>query len=164
MIKPFIWHLAVECSEQSQLSANLLVDPFLVNIGVTGNHVSGVKRVVTTVLSPLLCTSKTKVLVQAKATGHVLPQFTCSSLEASGSECIVKHITWWRHQMENISALLALCAVNSPVPGEFPSQRPVTRNFNVFFDLLLNKRLSKQSRRRWFETSSRSLWCPCNGD
>ena len=39
----------------------------------------------------------------------------------------------------------------SPVTGEFPSQRPVTRSFDVLFDLRLNKRLSKQSRRRWFE-------------
>ena len=36
---------------------------------------------------------------------------------------------WWRHQMETFSALLALCAGNSPVTGEFPSQRPVTRSF-----------------------------------
>ena len=57
--------------------------------------------------------------------------------------------------METLSALLALCEGNSPVTGEFPSQRPVTRNFNVFFDLRLNKRLSKQSICRWFETSSR---------
>ena len=35
---------------------------------------------------------------------------------------------------------------------------PVTKASDVFFDLRLNKRLSKQSRRRWFETSSRSLW------
>ena len=55
--------------------------------------------------------------------------------------------TWWRHQMEIFSALLALCAGNSPVTGEFPSQRPVTRSFDVFFDLRLNKR-SKQSRCR----------------
>ena len=41
--------------------------------------------------------------------------------------------------------------------GGFPSQRPVTRNFDVFFDLHLNKLLSKQSRRRWYETPSRSL-------
>ena len=44
--------------------------------------------------------------------------------------------------METFSALLAICAGNSPVPGEFPSQRPVTRSFDVFFDLRLNKRLS----------------------
>ena len=71
-------------------------------------------------------------------------------------------ITWWRHQMETFSALLALCAGNSPVTGEFPSQRPVTRSFDVFFDLSLNKQLSKQSRRRWFETILCSLWRQCN--
>ena len=70
--------------------------------------------------------------------------------------------TWWRHQMEVYSALLALCAWNSPVTGEFPSQRPVTRRLGVFFDLRLNTRLSKQSRRRWFATPSCSLWRHCN--
>ena len=69
----------------------------------------------------------------------------------------------WRHQMETFSALLALCAGNSPVPGEFPSQRPVTRGFYVFFDLRLNKQLNTQSRGWWFETLSRSLWRHCNG-
>ena len=38
---------------------------------------------------------------------------------------------WRRHQMETVSALLDLCAGNSPVTGEFPSQRPVTRSFGV---------------------------------
>ena len=58
----------------------------------------------------------------------------------------------------NISALLAICAGNSPVPGEFPAQRPVTRNFDVFFDLRPNKLLSKQSRGWWIETPLRTLW------
>ena len=49
-----------------------------------------------------------------------------------------------------------------PVTGEFPSQRPVTRCFDVFFDLRLNKRLSEQSWGWWFETPSRSLWRHCN--
>ena len=66
--------------------------------------------------------------------------------------------TWWRHQMETFSALLAICAGNSPVSGEFPAQRPVTRSFDVFFDLRLNKRLSKQSWGWWFETLSSPLW------
>ena len=47
----------------------------------------------------------------------------------------VQIITWWRHQMETFSALLAICAGNSPVSGEFPAQRPVTRSFDVFFGL-----------------------------
>ena len=60
--------------------------------------------------------------------------------------------------METFSALLALCAANSPVTSEFPTQRPVTRNFDVFFDLRLNKQLSKQSWGWWFETPSCSLF------
>ena len=47
-------------------------------------------------------------------------------------------------------------------PGEFPAQRPVTRSFDVFFDLRPNKRLSKQPWGWWFETSSWSLWRQCN--
>ena len=43
-------------------------------------------------------------------------------------------------------------------PGEFPTQRSVTRSFDLYFDLRLNKRLSKQSRGWWFETLSCSLW------
>ena len=70
-------------------------------------------------------------------------------------------ITWWRHQMKAFSALLTLCEGNPPITCGFPSQRPVTRSFDVFFDLCLNKRLS-QSGRRWFETPPRSLWRHCN--
>ena len=60
--------------------------------------------------------------------------------------------------METFSALLAICAGNSPVPGEFTAQWPVTRSFDVFFDMRPNKRLSKQSRGWWFETPSRPKW------
>ena len=70
--------------------------------------------------------------------------------------------TLWRHQMEIFSALLALCAGNSPVTGELPSQWPVTQSFDVFFHLCLNKRLSKQSWGWSFETQSRLLWRHCN--
>ena len=65
--------------------------------------------------------------------------------------------------MKTFSGLLALCAGNSPVTGEFPAQRLVTRSFDVFFDLRLNKGLNKQSWGWWFETPSRSLWRYCNG-
>ena len=69
---------------------------------------------------------------------------------------------WWRHQMEIFSVLLAICAGNSPITGEFPAQKPVTWSFDVFYDLRLNKRSSKQSRGCWFETPERSLWRHCN--
>ena len=71
-------------------------------------------------------------------------------------------VTWCRHHMETLSALLAICTGNSPVDGEFPAQRPVTRNVDVFFDLHLNKRLSKQWWGWWFETPSRPLCRHCN--
>ena len=51
----------------------------------------------------------------------------------------------------NIFALLAICAWNSPVPGEVPAQRPVTRSFDVLFGW-------------WFDTLSRPLWRHCNGN
>ena len=76
---------------------------------------------------------------------------------------VVPMWTWWRHQMETFSALLALCAGNSPVTDEFPLQRPLTRSFDVFFDLRLSKRLSKHSWDWWFETLSRPLLRHCNG-
>ena len=102
------------------------------------------------------------------------PHFTCNSLLSLGLKLIhvAKRVQdqlslsttennekkwisiWWRHQMEKFSALLTICAGNSPVPGEFPAQRPVTRCFHVFIDLHLNKPLSKQSWGWWFETLS----------
>ena len=48
--------------------------------------------------------------------------------------------------------------------GEFTGpQRPVTRTFDIFFDMCLNKQLRKQSRRWLFETPSRPVWRHCNG-
>ena len=71
-------------------------------------------------------------------------------------------MTWWRHQMETFSALLTICAENSPVTGEFSAHRSMTRSFDVFFDLRLNKRLSKQWWGWWFETPLCPLWRHCN--
>ena len=65
-------------------------------------------------------------------------QFVLDIITSPAHQC-----AWWRHQMEIFSASLDLCAGNSPVSREFPEQRPVTRNFDVFLDLRLNKRLSK---------------------
>ena len=65
-------------------------------------------------------------------------------------------VTWWHNQMETFATLQVLCAGSSPVTGGFPAQRPVTWSFDVFFDLRLNKLLSKQLWGWWFET----LLCP----
>ena len=59
-------------------------------------------------------------------------------------------LSWWRP------------CVNRPITGGFPSQSPVKRNFDVIFDLRLNKWLKKQSKRWWFEAPSRSLWRHCD--
>ena len=63
--------------------------------------------------------------------------------------------------METFSALLAVCVGNLPVTCEFPSQRPVKRSFDIYYDLHLNERLSKQLWGWWFETLC-SLWRHCN--
>ena len=60
--------------------------------------------------------------------------------------------------METFSVLLAICAWNSPVTGEFHTQRPGTQSFDVYFELRPNKRLSKQLWGWWFETPSHPLW------
>ena len=67
-------------------------------------------------------------------------------------ESLIPYTPWWRHQLETFSALLAL--------GE--GNPPVTLSVNVFFNLSLNKRLKKQSRRGWYETPSCSAWRHCN--
>ena len=72
----------------------------------------------------------------------------------------------WRNMMTssngNIFRVTGPLCVEFTGPGEFPSQMPVTRSFDVFFDLRLNKRLSKQPRGWWFEALSWSLWRHCN--
>ena len=79
--------------------------------------------------------------------------------------CLSLHIstltTWWRHQMETFSALLDLCAGNSP-----PVNSPHKGHWRgtLMFSLIcaLNKRLSKQSWGWWFETPTRSFGRHCN--
>ena len=75
-----------------------------------------------------------------------------------GEMRIIGGCSWWRHQMKTFSALLVIYAGNSPVSIKFPAQRPVTWSFDLFFDLRLNKWLSKPSWGWWFETPSRPLW------
>ena len=73
-----------------------------------------------------------------------------------------QHSLWYYHDdviklKQTLSALLAFCAGNSPVIHDFPKQRPVTRSFDVFFDLCLNKRLSIQSWRIFFSAKQDAL-------
>ena len=83
--------------------------------------------------------------------------------------------TWLNHARRNPTTMMTssngnIFRVTGPLcreftgHGEFPTQRPVTRSFDIFFDLRLNKRLSKQPWGWWFETPSWSLWRQCNDD
>ena len=89
--------------------------------------------------------SAARVTVNKRQTKHVI--FTVSSMMTSSNGTIFR-VTG------------PLCGEFTG-HGEFPSQKPVARSFDDFFDLCLNKRLSKQSRRRWFETPLGSLWRHC---
>ena len=57
---------------------------------------------------------------------NMLTPLKCCDISPAIWQCGL--VTWWRHQMETFTALLAICAGNSPVTGEFPAQRPVTRS------------------------------------
>ena len=83
--------------------------------------------------------------------------------ETNGSPvCLEYNCSWWRHQRAIFSRNWHFVRGIHRVTGGFPSQRPVTRSFDVLFDLRLNKRLCKQWKRRWFEKTPCSLWCHCN--
>ena len=77
-------------------------------------------------------------------------------------QCITHDVCWvshddvieWKHFTPNWPFVRGI--------HRFPTQRPVTRSFDIFFDLRLNKRLSKQPWGWWFETPSWSLWRQCN--
>ena len=73
-----------------------------------------------------------------------------------------RRTSWWRHEMEPFSTLLALSAGNSPVPVNSPHKGQWRGTFDVFSDLRLNKQLSKQPWGWWFETPMWSLWRQCN--
>ena len=66
----------------------------------------------------------------------------------------------WRHHMETFSSLLAICEAKPPVDS--PHKGQWGGSLMVFFVLRLNKRLSKEPRRWWFETPSVALWRHCN--
>ena len=92
------------------------------------------------------------------STKYYMYTFPVNKLNLVWYGSINRLATLWRHQMETFSALLAICAGNSLVPGEFHAQRPVTRSFGVFFDLHPNKLLSKHSCGCWFDMLPRPSW------
>ena len=96
------------------------------------------------------------------ATGPLWGEFTGHRWTLQGRRSGHKtRCTLWRHQMKTFSASMTFCAGNSLVTSEFPSQRPVTLSFDIFFDLRLNKRLNERTWGWWFETPSCSLCRHC---
>ena len=91
---------------------------------------------------------------------------TAAAMALSHSGSLVPGRFFLHHIMtssnENIFRVTGLCEGNPLVTSGFPSQRSVMQSFDVFFDLRLNNRLSKQSRCQWFEMPLRSLWHHCN--
>ena len=91
----------------------------------------------------------------------IKPKGVLHNIRLLGEIVILKY--WWSLLVKHISESdLSLLVMKSPVRGKFPTQRPATRSFDVFFDLRLNKRLIKQSRSWLFETLSCPLWCQRN--
>ena len=88
---------------------------------------------------------RTNAVIASRKSWDIRLECHCSYFPDTGIWCawkwdILRFLhPWRRHQMETFSALLVICAGNSPVTGEFPAQRPVTRSFDVFFDMRLKK-------------------------
>ena len=90
---------------------------------------------------------------------------TSADLLSNGHKCVIRLPSvqlMMTSSNGNIFRVTGPLCVKFTGPGEFPTQRPVTRSFGVFFDLRLNKPLSKQSWGWWFETQSLSSWRHCN--
>ena len=113
-----------------------------------------------------MCRSKKKLHVTGLCAGNSPVTGEFPTQKASNAENVS---IWWRHHGEiwcyicihsDLIQTISYYLIQTisyywlPVTGEFPSQRPVMWSFDVFFDLGLNKWLSKQSRRWWFETLS----------
>ena len=105
--------------------------------------------------------SKHEIIYSVKMLGCVYLMMNVNVfLSDSRSDSFSGQSAWWRHQIETFSALLAICAGKSPV---IPRTKASDAELWCFFDLRLNKRLSKQSWGWWFERPSRPLWRHSNG-
>ena len=86
-----------------------------------------------------------------------LSQSRCTSVYLPRAP-FIKTDSWWRYEMETVSALVSLFEENPPVTGGIPSQRASSTGFDIFFGVSRNKRLNKQSSRQWFQTPWSPLW------
>ena len=142
----FLWLIALHILSSTQKFANELQKSFtLFNSAGNLNNLSGTKLTIPVQTYGREKWWNSRWSDEKSLVGYV--QFTII-------------ISWlmMKSSMETFSASLAICAGELPFTGEFSTQRPVTRSFDVFRDLRLNKRLSKQSWSLWLETASQLLW------
>ena len=110
-------------------------------INYTGLHSTWFGKKLISLFSHLLLSATTWPCQRERSCGRTFPRDF-----PSGHDDVIK----WKH----FRVTGPLCREFTG-PGEFPTQRPVTWSFDVFFDLRLNK--------TWFRTPSWSLWRHCNG-
>ena len=136
----------------TRLSTNQPHEPLKNRVCLSMNRHSRYDPVVLSMRPDVLSTNRTSAEYMCKSMTWNKTLWTASDIDQTRTHIILwpKQLfsitaqscsTWWRHQMETFSALLAYCAGNSPVTGEFPSQRPKTPSFDVLFDLHLNQQL-----------------------
>ena len=92
------------------------------------------------------CKSDSGVYLQGNLPISSDESWRCGNIEVPSCQNMV--ISWWRHKMETFSALLALCAGNSPVTGEF-TQIGQWRGALIFYLVCawMNDREAGDSRR-----------------
>ena len=73
-----------------------------------------------------------------------------------------RRFSWWRHQMETFSAILALCAGTLPVQVDSPHKAQWRGALMVSFICTWINNWVKKTRGWWFETPPWSLWRQCN--
>ena len=105
-----------------------------------------------------LSVSMVRDSLKSPGTDSIKPVTRAPSGTGITSSMLTTKAERWRHQMETFSALLALCAGNSPVTGEFPTQRPMTRNFDAFFDLRQWWGWWLRRHRAHYDVTVMSLW------
>ena len=145
-----VWHLTIQDHQQAQ---SWYVSPQCTRHSIIMDQLASFKMADGRDLSKSRGTSSVNAKLTQRAR-RIKSQQNKASYDLVGS---YDDVIWWKH----FPRYGPLCG-NSTATGEFPTQRPVTRSFDVFFDPRLNKRLNKQSWGWWFGMPSHPLWRHCN--
>ena len=126
------------CSETSMKV--IRVGWYMVRLPSFTVHISAISKT-STLAQYYICHNTVDRVGWSQANLVSLIWIHCTPYDGLSIDQLICQNAWWHHQMETLSALLALRAGNSTVTGEFLSQRPVMRSINIFFGLRLNKRV-----------------------